>query len=450
MNGRLLIVGDSPTFQTGFARVVQNLARRWRYDFDEIHFWGIGYSGYPGVPGQPKPWFFKEPFTIYPASAVGPWYSADNLASLLRHIHQGGYTHVWCMQDSFALRLHSFAQALRELCAHTGARTFLYLPVDATLDPDWAAVATCFDCAVAYTEYGRNEILRHVQVPQKRMLVLPHGVDTSVYRVNSEQRRSAARAALKWVKPDDVLLLNVNAHQRRKDVVRSLEILAALYARSCANWKFKLLMHMSRCGPASEQSDLEVSARQLGLERGVHWDHDDGMFLRHLAAAPESALVDLYNAADGYLTTSLGEGWGLGITEALACGMPVFVPDHTACREIAGRVREFRELGMASRAHVLPTEPWHVCLPGDNCRLRKRVDVERAVDMISSASLPAPRMGLNKELAEWLSWDRIAREWLRLFQEIDKCALPPKAVAPPSVQTSEPAPEEAVPAASAP
>jgi glycosyltransferase involved in cell wall biosynthesis len=50
-----------------------------------------------------------------------------------------------------------------------------------------------------------------------------------------------------------------------------------------------------------------------------------------------------------YLSTSLGEGWGLGVTEALAAGLPVAVPRHTSCLEIQNGLEQ---RGMGDR--VLP------------------------------------------------------------------------------------------------
>src|SRR5690349_3891161 len=115
MSGRFLIVADSPTLQTGFARVVQNLAWRWRYDFDAIDF-----SGYPGEPGSDKRWCFKPPFTIYPAAYGTAWYTQENMQNLIDHVQAAArnkkpYTHIWIMQDSFLLRLHGFPDSLRYL-----------------------------------------------------------------------------------------------------------------------------------------------------------------------------------------------------------------------------------------------------------------------------------------------------------------------------------------------
>ena len=47
-------------------------------------------------------------------------------------------------------------------------------------------------------------------------------------------------------------------------------------------------------------------------------------------------LAALYNAADIYVSTTGGEGFGLTLAESLACGTPVVVNDWAADRETVG------------------------------------------------------------------------------------------------------------------
>lgn len=44
----------------------------------------------------------------------------------------------------------------------------------------------------------------------------------------------------------------------------------------------------------------------------------------------EGRMAQLYQAADAYVSSSLGEGWNLPLCEAAACGLPVIAPRHTA------------------------------------------------------------------------------------------------------------------------
>ena len=91
----------------------------------------------------------------------------------------------------------------------------------------------------------------------------------------------------------------------------------------------------------------------------------------------DDALVGLYNAADLYLTTSLGEGWGLGVTEAMSCHTPVAMPKHTSLDEIG------YDAGGSAGPIWLPQETGYVC--GADTRLRHRVGLQGAIQRIYEA-----------------------------------------------------------------
>jgi glycosyltransferase involved in cell wall biosynthesis len=50
----------------------------------------------------------------------------------------------------------------------------------------------------------------------------------------------------------------------------------------------------------------------------------------------EADLIALYNAADIFVSTTMGEGFGLTIAEALACGVPVVAQNVSAIPEVVG------------------------------------------------------------------------------------------------------------------
>ncbi len=51
---------------------------------------------------------------------------------------------------------------------------------------------------------------------------------------------------------------------------------------------------------------------------------------------PDSELVLWYNAARAFVYPSIFEGWGLPVTEALACGRPVLTSNVSSLPEAAG------------------------------------------------------------------------------------------------------------------
>jgi glycosyltransferase involved in cell wall biosynthesis len=86
--------------------------------------------------------------------------------------------------------------------------------------------------------------------------------------------------------------------------------------------------------PRDKDIDLTVAAKHLGL-----WPKADIVFPPNYSPAygyPVDILNELYNAADQYVSTALGEGWGLCQTESMAAGTPIIVPDNTSSPEIVG------------------------------------------------------------------------------------------------------------------
>ena len=411
------MVCDSPTLNTGFARVAQNLLNRWLDKGVAVDVWAIGYAGWPH-PLQRRAQLFPA------APANSPWHSTERLAALLNLIRSGNYTHVWIIQDTFLLAQAEFPKYLKVVCKEKHVRTLLYFPVDATLERGWTEIIAAVDTPVAYTEYGKGEAIRaNPALADKGIRVLPHGVDTQIY-FPMDDRRKLRRELFHggWIGDDDILLLNVNAHQRRKDIARSLQVLRALRAMGLPA---KLYLHMPSYSDG-DMTDLKMVADQLRLTQGKEWQvadkllingHEVPAFRNGHGVAGEEHLNRLYNAADIFLTTTLGEGWGLTPTEALAAGCPVAMPAHTACQEIM--------LGLKERGQEnfirLEIEAEGTVMPIDNSRLRPRVHVQAAAVTIAAACAAGlKRAPLNKEVKRWLSWNRIAGEWWRYFHEVDR------------------------------
>ncbi len=429
---KILALCDSPTLTSGFARVAQNLFKRWSRAGAVIDVWGICFMGM----GYKEHSYLNQ---IFPAGGGGEWCRPERLQIFLQQLAAGGYTHVWLMQDTFLLANHDFPRALKDVCTQKKIRSLLYFPVDAPLKPEWTDIIACVDVAVAYTEYGRAEALGKFQARMDQLAraalapgaelntltydplvihVLPHGVDATTYRPMPERLLEREKFwSVKWVGPDDFLMINVNSHQRRKDITRSLEILKTVKAMGVPA---KLLLHMSAV--SDQDVNIETVGEQLGLTLFTDWAHHGQLFNRSQVSLPElptagsSSMLQLYNLADLYLTTTLGEGWGLGITEALACGTPVAMPDHTACGEIG---TELYLRGMGRSRVMLPLEPGYMVQEMDNSRCRPRVDVghaARAIKDYYDAGHWRARQALAPAVRQWLSWDRIAAEMLKLLR----------------------------------
>ena len=439
---KLLAFGDSPVFSpeygiTGFGRVMRNLLARWHgaeapWGADgespsaarearalpvEVECWAIGFDGFG---------YDQVPYQLYPAGKHD-WRSPARLNRLLKVLADGQYTHLFMLMDPDALSVHDrtsawhFPQKLRQVCKAKNIRVLLYYPVDAPLEREWLGILDACDVAVAYTEYGRNATRAALGKSLYPVEVVPHGVDDCFKPLSVENRAKARVIELlagrsdgsdgsdgsrvkQFVQEGDFLMVNVNKNEWRKDPLRSLEILRALRREKVPA---KLMLRMD---PMSAMGGvhLDVAAKQLGLTYGKEYCH--------VGPVGDEALVALYNAADLYLTTSLGEGWGLGVTEAMACHCPVAMPRHTSLAEIGLSGERRAESGERIGGPIwLPLEDDYVC--GADTRLRRRVHVDGAVKVIMQAYGLRCGDGVRCAPAEGglKSWDWVAERLMGLM-----------------------------------
>lgn len=446
---KLLCLCDSPTIHTGFGRVAQALIERWKPHFERIDIHAINYDGDTPLPDSP--WAGPK---VRLLRARHPWYTTEHLQRFLNTILAGDYTHVWIMQDLFLLSPNGFPGAFRQVCQKKGVRSLLYYPVDGPLDPEWTDMLRAVDVPVAYTEFGAVSALKalHERLknpPDEKVshslasayaalrpaddefrkslgaTHIPHGVDTRVFHTPPTDRNEV-RAKLfgDWIKPTDFLMVNVNQNSRRKAVWASLVLLAEMKKTTWLKSPAKLLLH---CPPVFDGIDLEAIGRQLGLDYGVDWAHTGNTWTAaNIPQWTEAQIRDLYHAADLTLTTSLGEGWGLSITEALATGCPVAAPAHTSCREIYERftaetpfffdihLQSFQQLNEKD-IFLLPLG--EAVVVGES-RVRQTIHTSSSATNIHHwrQAYAGWRVKLDDLPLQALGWDHIASKWLTHFR----------------------------------
>lgn len=136
---------------------------------------------------------------------------------------------------------------------------------------------------------------------------------------------------------------------------------------------------------------------------------------------PVDGLVALYNAADVYWSTTGGEGFGLTLAEAAACGVPIVTNSWAAEAEVVGPggvlIPPLRDShGEVVRYHSIYGMDW--ALP----------DAKAAVPVLADLlTRPSRRRALGAagraHVTATFNWDQAAADFVRLFEDAHAAAV---------------------------
>ena len=407
---KLLLYGDY-CCATGFAQVLGNIARQLhatgKYDIDVL---GINYSG---DPHDEEKWvgsvFPAMPGGMMNAGPYGDVYGRQRLLDLMG---TGKYDVVYMIQDSFVLEpIMPEVIKTQGALIENGMKTFktvFYFPVDAQLKKEWVEAVSEADFPVVYTNYGKAEVLKHKPELEDRLRVIYHGNNPdNFFPIEDKDDVAAFRKNYFQGKADDrFLIVNVNRNQPRKDIARSLMILKELWDRGR---RPLLYLHMQY---EDSGGNIFTMANQLGLGKEYEYFLPSPKIFNANQGMPIEEVNRIYNAADAVLSTTLGEGWGLSATEAMATKTPLIIPDNTS----------FTEMGADNRAMLVPSgsDPsLFIVKEMDNDRIRPIMDVKAAADRIEA--LMDQKDSSDVEGAyKWvrsLDWSEICKQWIEIVEE---------------------------------
>ena len=406
---RVLAWGDY-CCSTGFATVMSNIMRELdktgKFEIDVI---GINYDG--GVYDRER-----FPGNVWPAISAlrmqGAYADYHGRQVFLDFLGSREYDVVFIVQDSFIVL--NIAPQILEVQRNkpTPFSTIYYYPFDCAPKEEWVKqVADSFDFPVAYTEYAKNESRKYLGNGADKHEVIYHGTNTQdFYPIEDKQSVQGLRKALFGENSDKFIITNINRNQGRKDISRSFMILKELKDRGHDD--IFLYMHM-------QETDFGGSiiqmARNFGLEPGKDWTLPNPQQFSAHSGFPIETVNQIYNASDAYLTTCLGEGWGLSITEAMATKLPVVAPGNTSINEILGN----NERGWKIPSGDNPSM-W-VIKENDNERMRPLMDVSAAADAI--LEIKNDREAANKRAeaaykwAKELTWESVGKDWKNIFNK---------------------------------
>lgn len=438
---KILVWGDSPATNTGFGVVMRGvfgeLAKTDKYEIDIV---GINDTG-----GYKNPEKYKN-MRIYPAvpgiSNTRDFHGRERLVNAVfgkdREIRPT-WDIVFTLNDPFILdlRMHqgrgTMDMLVRGQIAYmlnqppeTWFKIVSYFPVDSRIKSNWVKDTIALpDQVVAYTEYGKKEILDankrlshdFIHDLEKRMSVIYHGVNQNeFYPISDEEKSEFRKTYFDGKITDETFLVSiVGRNQMRKDIPRAMKIFREFKKRRPDSFLYINSKLVDVWG------SLEAYGQELGLEFGKDYGVP-GNFNAN-TGLKVNTLNKIYNVSDVLLSANLGEGWGLSYSEAMATKTINLAPFNTTVPELfnlnSSEIDE-NARGIGYKSGSTKSE-WAFFGPEDLNRERPLANVEDGVKKLMWIYDNPDKVAIMEERAyEWISqytWKKIAGQWDKLFQE---------------------------------
>jgi len=456
----VLIVSDSAAIHSGFAQVVRGIFKRiWKKKCWNI----VQFGWWHAMAKEKAPWPIittrrhpSDPTHVDLSDKYGELSFEHVVGSIKPDV-------VWVMGDPWMIT-PTLQNAHRNSYHH-----ILYVPVDgAPLMKSWGIIANA-DTIVPYLPWGKKMIERWVPKAIPKLTdFIPHGVDTAFYAPQDESVRVSVRQQLN-LKSDDFLAIAVGRNQARKNIPALVEL--TYYIRSgdyqvCKNcgrayrnpydyamgtpsgrkvfcqdptcWivrpdgerieaiapemipgtphpNFYAYLHT----PLDDIKELSwkitdlLDAFPLGMPDekdpaqlrypGFRWNQA----LQPVHGVPEADLRNLYAASDIFVLPTTGEGFGLPILEAMACGTPVVVPNVSSHPDFIG-----------GEGGIMVDIGYHVCeILSSYYRGYPDMDdyLTKILLLMEDQQLRAKLSRMARLKATKYDWDTIAEQWFELI-----------------------------------
>jgi glycosyltransferase involved in cell wall biosynthesis len=305
---RLLWHSNAPWSPTGYGQQTALFAPHIAQHYD------LAISSFYGLEGSPLTW---DGIPVFPGLGDGQ-YGNSQLIPHATHFFggdpKGGLVvtlmDVWVMDAQMASQLNMAC----------------WVPVDH--EPAPPPVVQFFvesgAVPIAMSRFGQQMLGR------LDPLYVPHGVDTEIYKPYS---RKAMREEVGV--PRDAFLVGMVAANKGRPSRKGFSQAFQAFARFAEKHDNAYLYLHTMVQPGLGQGeDIPALLNALGIpsDRVLTTDQYRAVFNPH----PPETMAKIYSALDVLLNPSMGEGFGITVLEAQACGVPAIVTDFSAMSEVCG------------------------------------------------------------------------------------------------------------------
>jgi len=377
---RILWHSASPMANSGYAVVTKEIIRRLR---DAGHFVRVG------TKHADHGWYKWDEFEIF---------EGTDTFFINQMIETENFDYIFTLWDIWLL------QGKRQ---YPKEKWVAYVPVDTEyISKTLADVCKNTGMQVAMSKHGERELKSIGLKP----FYAPFGVDTKIFKPKPEARK-AFRGEFGLSDEHFVIgSVGLNYGDDRKGYVPLMRAFKEFHKR---HPKSILYLHSLANERDSRQSFINYHkiAANLGIDKALIWPPQLDYALSRI---DPDWLADIYNGFDVFCLPTKGEGFGLPIIEAQACGIPAILTNTTSCTELCKTGWLINTTEDDSR--WLPNETWRFEAK-PSAILEK---LEDAFFFFFSGGFDSMRKKAMTNIMEY-DWNNVWKKyWLPVFKEMEK------------------------------